>query len=112
MQPRRVYAAGVVLGVTVAAAVWLLTYRGWQTFEYIGRDGRPFHPPEHVRMQPWWSVPATVAVLLAGTGASLWLLPGHRGLIRRLADHIAGTRHAGDDERPRQNNVPTRAPGT
>ena|SRR6266542_1500017 len=96
---RRVYVAGVVLGVALAAAVWLLTYRTWTLVEYIGRDGRHFHPSEHVRLQPWWSVPATVGVLLAGTAISLSLLPGNRGLLRRLADHFSKVSEK--DQKPR-----------
>ena len=83
----RVYSAGVVLGATLASAVWLYTYRVWALVEYIGRDGRHFHASERVRVTPWWSVPATVALIFVGVGMSLWLLPG-RGLIRRFADHF------------------------
>jgi hypothetical protein len=84
---RRIYGAGFVLGLSVAAAVWLLTYRVWTVFQYIGLDGRHFHSSEHVKVTPWWSVPAAVAVMLAGAEISLWLLPGGRGLVSRLADH-------------------------
>ena len=84
---RRIYGAGFVLGLSVAAAVWLLTYRVWTIFQYIGLDGRHFHSSEHVKVTPWWSVPAAVAVMLASAEISLWLLPGGRGLVRRLADH-------------------------
>jgi hypothetical protein len=90
MRTRTVYLAGVVLGLTLAVAVWLLTYRVWDVVEYIDSTGRHFHPSERVQVQPWWSVPATVAVLLGGVGASVWLLPGHRGLVGRLADRFAG----------------------
>jgi hypothetical protein len=86
---RRVYVAGVVLGVALAAGVWLLTYRTWTLFEYIDRQHHHFHPSERVRVQPWWSVPATVGVLLAGAAMSLALLPGSRGILRRLADHFS-----------------------
>jgi hypothetical protein len=48
----RVYSAGVVLGVTLASAVWLYTYRVWTLVEYIGRDGRQFHASERVRVTP------------------------------------------------------------
>ena len=86
MSRRRVHAAVTVLAATFAAAVWLVTYRVWdviQYIEYIGGKPHYFHPSERVRVQPWWSVPATVAVLLAGSSISLWLLPGSRGLIKR-----------------------------
>jgi hypothetical protein len=68
VQIRRILPVGVVLGATLALGIWLLTYRVWDVVEYIGRDGRPFHPAEHVRIQPWWSVPATVAVCLLAWG--------------------------------------------
>ena len=85
---RRVYVAGMVLGVALAAAVWLLTYRTWTLFEYVDRTHHHFRPSERVRVNPWWSVPATVAVLLAGTATSLALLPGSRGMVRRLVDYF------------------------
>jgi hypothetical protein len=82
----------IVVAATFAAAVWLVTYRVWdvtQYVEYIGGKRHYFHASERVRVTPWWSVPATVAVLLIGSCLSLWLLPGRRGLIKRLADHFA-----------------------
>lgn len=88
MRTRRTYFSGVVLGVTLAAAIWLLTYRVWDIVEYVDRTGRHFHPSERVRVTPWWSVPATVAVFLVGTAISVWLLPGGRGPLRRLVDHL------------------------
>jgi len=81
----RVYGAGVVLGATLTAAVWLYTYRVWETVEYIDRGGNHFHPSEHVRTTPSWSVYATVALVFIGAGVSLWLLPEHRRLIQRFA---------------------------
>ena len=89
MRTTRIYSAGVVLGAALAAAVWLYTYRVWTVSEYIDRTGRQFHPPERVRMQPWWSVPATVALAVIGAGISLWLLPEHRRLIRRVVAQFA-----------------------
>ena len=86
---RRVYVAGVVLGAALAAAVWLLTYRTWTLFQYIDRTHHRFHPSEHVRVTPWWSVPAAVGLLLAGAATSLAVLPGSRGIVRRLADHFS-----------------------
>jgi hypothetical protein len=90
---------GVVLGVTLASAVWLYTYRVWTLVEYIGRDGREFHASERVMVTPWWGVPATVALIFVGVGTSLWLLPGHRGLIRRFADHF------GNPSTPKSNST-------
>jgi len=89
---RRFQAVLIVVAATFVTAVWLIAYRVWdltQYIEYIGGKRHYFHASERVRVTPWWSVPATVAVLLAGIGLSLWLLPGRRGLIKRLADHFA-----------------------
>jgi hypothetical protein len=110
VQIRRILPVGVVLGATLALGIWLLTYRVWDVVEYIGRDGRPFHPAEHVRIQPWWSVPATVAVLLTGVGVSLWLLPGRRGLLQRLADYFAASQEGGGSQRPRPDDTRIPAP--
>ena len=85
----RVYCAGIVLGVTLAAAVWLYTYEVWTLVEYIGRDGRTFRPAERVRVQPWWGSPAAVAAALVGAGISVWLLPERPRLLRRLSAHFA-----------------------
>jgi hypothetical protein len=81
----RIYCAGGVLGATLATAVWLYTYRVWDVVEYIDRTGRHFRPSERVRVTPWWSVYATVALTFIGAGVSLWLLPEHRRLIERFA---------------------------
>ena len=85
MRTARVYGAGAVLGVTLATAVWLYTYRVWDTVEYIDRTGYHWRPSEHVRTTPWWGVYATVALIFVGAGVSLWLLPEHRRLIQRFA---------------------------
>ena len=74
-----------MLGVTLTAAIWIYTYRVWSVSEWIGRDGRPFHPALRVRISPWWGAYATIAVILIGVGASLWLLPERRRLTERLA---------------------------
>jgi heme A synthase len=114
---KRVYVAGVVLGVALAAAVWLLTYRTWTLFEYIDRTHHHFRPSERVRVAPWWSVPATVAVLLAGTAMSLALLPGSRGMVRRLADHFSKVAERNQERRsdeapPERHNHTIDAAGT
>jgi hypothetical protein len=81
---RRVY-RWIVVAATLVGAVWLYTYRMAATVEYIDRYGNRFHPSEHVRIQPWWSVYATVALIFVGAGVSLWLLPSRRQLIERFA---------------------------
>jgi hypothetical protein len=83
-----IYGAGVALGVTLSAAVWLFTYRTWTVVEYIDRTGRRFHPSERVQLQPWWGVPATLALLAIGIGASVWLLPERRRLIERFSARL------------------------
>jgi hypothetical protein len=88
----RVYCAGIVLGATLAAAVWLYTYRGWENIEHTDPTGRvQLLPPEHVRLTPWWGVYATVALIFVGAGVSLWLLPERRRLIERLATRFVKT---------------------
>ena len=81
----RVYSASVVFAAALAAAVWVYTYRVSNLVEYIDPLGRRFHASERVRTQPWWSVPATVALTLTGAGVSLWLLPERRRLIKRFS---------------------------
>jgi hypothetical protein len=88
VRPTRVYSAGVVLGVTFAAAVWLYTYRTSSVFEYIDRNGHRFHASERVHVQPWWSVPATLSVLFVGLGINLWLLSEGRRLLARFSAHF------------------------
>jgi hypothetical protein len=89
MRTARIYCAGVVLGLTLAAAVWLLTYRVWTVFEWIGPDGRAFHPPERVSVSPWWGAYATVAVVFIGVAISLSLLPEQPSVVKRLTDRFA-----------------------
>jgi hypothetical protein len=89
---RRAYAAGIVLGVSLGVAVWLLTYRTTdlvQHIAYIDGQRRYYHSATRVRSQPWWAAPAGVGALLAGIAAGVALLPGSRGLVRRLAGHFA-----------------------
>jgi hypothetical protein len=90
VQAGRVYVAGVVLGVSLAAAVWTATYRVSMTYEWIDAGGGRYHAPETFMVSPWWSVPATLAVVAAGLAASVWLLPNARGAIRRSADYFSG----------------------
>ena len=85
----RIYYAGVILGLALAAAVWLYTYEVWTLVEYIGRDGRAFRPAERVRVQPWWGAPAAVTVAVVGAGISVWLLPERPRVLRRVSAHFA-----------------------
>ena len=72
MRSTRVYFAGVVLGATLVAAVWLYTDRAWQT-----------------DLHPWWVVLGAYYLPLMGAGVSLWLLPGSRRLIERFFARFA-----------------------
>ena len=49
--------------------MWLVTYRVphvAQYIEYIGGKRHYFHASERVKVQPWWSVPATARNRTAG----------------------------------------------
>jgi hypothetical protein len=90
VSPHRDLYAWIVLAATLAGAVWLYTYRVWSVVEYIGRDGRHFHASERVRVQPWWSVYAAVALMFIGAATAMWLLPGRKQkrLIKRFASRL------------------------
>ena len=87
MKIYRDFYAWIVLLATLIGAVWLYTYRVWSLVEYIDATGRHFHPNERVRVQPWWSVYAAVALMSIGAAAVTWLLPEQKRkrLIRRFA---------------------------
>jgi membrane protein YdbS with pleckstrin-like domain len=77
-----------VLGATLVAAAWLYTYRAWHTIEVFDQRGQ-VEASTRVSAQPWWSVYAALALILAGAGVSLWLLPEGRRLIRRFGVRLA-----------------------
>jgi hypothetical protein len=80
--------AWIVLAATLAGALWLYTYRGWEIIEHTDPTGRHhLLPSERVRLQPWWSVYAAVALMLIGAVIVVWLLPERKRkrLIRRFA---------------------------
>ena len=88
--------AWIVLAATLVGAVWLCTYRVWSVVEYIqysrfGPTKYHFHPSDRVRMQPWWSVYAAVALMLIGAAVVVWLLPEQKRkrLIRRFAKIVS-----------------------
>jgi hypothetical protein len=86
--------ARIVLAATLVGAAWLYTYRVWTVFEYnyyVGKTRYHFHPSERVRVQPWWSVYATVAAMLIGGAIVVWLLPERKRkrLIRRFAKIVS-----------------------
>ena len=70
----------------------MYTYRVWGVVEYIqyiGQTRYRFHATEHVRETPWWSAPASVALIFLGAATVLWLLPERRSLIRQFTDRLA-----------------------
>lgn len=74
----------------------MYTYRVWTVFEYnyyLGqtRTRYQFHPSERVRVQPWWSVYAAVAVVLIGGAIVVRLLPERKRarLIKRFAKIVS-----------------------
>lgn len=81
MKPARIYIEGAVLGAILGIAVWAYTFRVSETIRYLDGRGRPFHPPDHVHAQPWWSAPVTVVLVVAAIGAALWFAPKSRRMI-------------------------------
>jgi hypothetical protein len=78
MTRRRAVCLWIAVAATLAGAIWLYTYRVPVTIEYVDHIGRSryrFHPTQHLREQAWWSAYATVALLLLGGAAVVWLLP-------------------------------------
>jgi hypothetical protein len=89
MRTFSVYLAGVVLGATLVAAVWLYSYRTWQTIEVFDPRGQVV-ASTRVKSQPWWSVYTSLALALTGVGVSVCLLPsGRRKISRFLARVLA-----------------------
>jgi hypothetical protein len=83
-----VYCAGVILGATLVAAVWLYTYRTWET-TFIRDRGVVIGELVQVKVHPWWAVLAAYTLPLIGAGVSLWLLPEGRRLIDRFFVRLA-----------------------
>lgn len=83
-----VYSALLVVAATVLGATWLYGYRSSEALEYIDRSGHRFHPTETISTQPWWSVYATVGLIVVGVGVVLVLLPGCRHVIERLSARL------------------------
>lgn len=76
------YCAGVILGATVVASVWLFTYRAWE-ISLVRDNGVPVDAVG-VRIHPWWAVLGAYGLPLIGAGVSMWLLPEGRRLIERF----------------------------
>jgi hypothetical protein len=86
----RAYAAGAVLGATLVSAVWLFTYRTWETNLIRDPHGVVVVATVGVRVQPWWAVLGELILPLIGVGLSLWLLPEGRRLIERFFSRLGG----------------------
>jgi hypothetical protein len=85
----RRFCALIVLGTSLVGAVWLYTYRVASVvdyIEYIGPYRHHYHPSQQVNEQPWWGVPATVALIAIGAAITMWLLPQWRRPIRRFTN--------------------------
>jgi hypothetical protein len=78
--------------VTLGGAAWLYTYRVTTLIvvtDHFGSVSRVASARRIVE-QPWWSVPATVAWVLAGLVIARWLLPPKRiSVSQRSANHSA-----------------------
>lgn len=83
------YCAGVVLGATWVAAVWLWTYRAWETRLILGRNDLVVVDAVQVSVAPWWAVLGAYGLPLIGAGVSLWLLPEGRRLFERFVSRLA-----------------------
>jgi hypothetical protein len=60
---RRIYRAGVFLGMTLVGAVWLYADRVGIVVERIDRNGRHFETVQRLRLQLWLAVPLAIALL-------------------------------------------------
>jgi hypothetical protein len=79
--------AGLVSAGTLAGAGWLYMHREWQLWQWIDPTGHQLHTPERVAVQPGWSTPAAVMLLVAAIAVVAWLLPELR-LWQRWVDRF------------------------
>ena len=99
MSRARFYGALVVFAATLFGSAWVYGYSSSESLQYIDRNGHRFHPTETVSTQPWWSVYATVALIFAGLGLVLWLLPGSRRAIDWMSARLIAPTAMKPDER-------------
>jgi hypothetical protein len=85
-----VYCAGVVLGANLVAAVWLYTYRDWET-RLIRDHGVVIGEAVGPRVHPWWAVLGAYSLPFIGAGVSVWLLPEGRRLIERFVARLGAS---------------------
>jgi hypothetical protein len=85
----RVFCAGTFFAITLVGAVWLYMYRVPVVLEFVDRAGRRYNPSLTIYEQPWWSVPAAVALVLIGASTVMWLLPITRGPVERFVERFA-----------------------
>jgi hypothetical protein len=81
----RTFLAGGVVGISVAGAVWLYTYRAHEPIRFVDANGVEYHEPRTVSIQAWWSVYVTLALLVVAAVAAVQLLPNGVPTVRRLA---------------------------
>ncbi len=71
----------MIIGATLTGAIWLYTYHvrvKVEYIEYIGGIRHNFHPSEQITEQPWWSVYATVILMVIGGTLAACLLDRKR----------------------------------
>ena len=85
------YCAGVVLGASWVAAVWLYTYRDWETDLMLGKHDLVVVDAVRVSVWPWWAMLGAYSLPLIGAGVSLWLLPEGRRLFERLISRLGAS---------------------
>jgi uncharacterized sodium:solute symporter family permease YidK len=85
VQQARTFLAGAVVGVSVAGAVWLYTYRSHDVVRFVDANGAEYHDPRGVSVQAWWSVYAAVALLVIALATAVRLLPNGMPTLKRLA---------------------------
>jgi hypothetical protein len=86
-----VYCAGVVLGASLVAGVWLYTYRAWEVRLIRGQHDLVVVEEVQARVHPWWAVLGAYSLPLIGAGVSLWLLPQGRRLFDRFVSRLAAS---------------------
>jgi uncharacterized sodium:solute symporter family permease YidK len=87
----RSFLAGGVVGIAIAGALWLYTYRAHELVRFVDANGIEYHDPRSVSVQAWWSVYAALALLGVAAIAAVRLLPNGVTTVKRLT-HL-GSRH-------------------
>jgi hypothetical protein len=93
--------AGVLVGASVAGAVWLYTYQAHDVIRFIDKNGVEYNDPRPVSVQPWWGIYAALAVLAIAVAVAIRLAPNGVPTMNRLRHRIFSS---GPDE-PRSRNA-------